>query len=207
MASRRKDPIARRRWVFLVVAAIVAAAVVVLRRGQEDDAENRVPVYGTVTDTSLIVVDEEVGVFEDANAGDMVSMPPLERDSVAPRPTAPARPAPTTTAAVRERATAAIPRYETALASKKSDPLLLNNYAWSLHQAGRYSEAEQALREVIRIAPKRAIAYANLGESLWKQGKNAEAAAMYRKFLELNSDPRRERIAEGKIASITRGTE
>jgi hypothetical protein len=213
MAYRRKDPVAKRLVGFIAVAALLAAAALMLRGRSEDDPEDRVPVYGTVTDTSLIVVDEEVGVFEEG-AGDMTTMPPVSAESAATSPAAARVERPTVRpaaarapTAVRQRATASIPRYERALAQKRSDPLLLNNYAWSLHQAGRYSEAEASLREVIRIAPNRAIAYANLGESLWKQGKNEEAAAMYRKFLELNTDPRRERIAQGKVAAITGGNQ
>jgi hypothetical protein len=211
MAYRRKDNFTKKVGGFIVAALVLAAAAVFLRRDDSGDPAEDVPIYGTVTDTSLIVIDEETGVFDTAT-DDVITMPPLEeepnQDTVVTRsPVTPPRPAPRATpapvsASARQRAAAAIPRYESEMAKTRASPLLLNNYAWALHEAGRYSEAEQALREVIRLAPNRAIAYANLGESLWKQGKNEEALAMYEKFLALNSNPRRERIAQGKVAAI-----
>ena len=217
MPYRRKDNKPKIIAAFLAGTLVLALAVIFLRRDDSADPADDVPVYGTVTDTSLIVIDEETGVF-DTTADDVITMPSLDemagtdtpvtqpppetRPQVTrPRPAPREAPAPVSEA-TRQRAAAAIPRYESELAKARTNPLLLNNYAWALHEAGRYGEAEQALREVIRIAPNRAIAYANLGESLWKQGKNEEALAMYEKFLALNSDPRRERIAQGKVAAI-----
>ena len=202
MTYRRKDNRPKMVAVLVVAALLLAAAVILLRRDDRTDTSDDVPTYGTVTDTSLIVLDDETGVFDTAS-DDFVTMPPLEEQANQDTPVTPppVRPSPDPSA-MRQRATAAIPRYESELAKRRSDPLLLNNYAWALHEAGRYAEAEQTLREVIRIAPNRAIAYANLGESLWKQGKNKEALAMYEKFLALNADPRRERIAQGKVAAI-----
>jgi tetratricopeptide (TPR) repeat protein len=210
MAYRRKDNFPKKVAGFVVAALVLAAAAVFLRRDDNAEPAADVPIYGTVTDTSLIVIDEETGVFDTAS-DDVITMPPLEEepstDTVVTRPVTPSRPAPRETPApvsvvARQRAAAAIPRYESEMAKTRASPLLLNNYAWALHEAGRYSEAEQTLREVIRLAPNRAIAYANLGESLWKQGKNEEALAMYEKFLAMNSNPRRERIAQGKVAAI-----
>lgn len=198
MAYKSKDKHWTRRFGFLAVVFVIAGVVFVLARSNDDnDSGPRVPVYGTTEDSGF-VDDEEVGVFEDSTA---VVVEASDPPTTAPAPAAtPAKSAP---ARARTRASTAIPKYEAALAQRKGDPLLLNNYAWSLHLAGRYPEAESALREVIQNAPNRAIAFANLGETLWKQGKNEEAAAMYRKFLEMNTDPRRERIAEGKLAAIT----
>ena len=102
----------------------------------------------------------------------------------------------------QENLRAEIVRYHSALVHDPYDPLLLNNYGWALHRAGRYTHAESTLRQVIQLDPSRAIAYANLGETLWKQGKNAEAAAMYRRFLELNDNEHRKAIATRKVDSI-----
>lgn len=211
MAYRRKDNFPKKVAGFVLAALVLAAAAVLFRRDESAESAEDVPIYGTVTDTSLIVIDEETGVFDTASEA-VITMPRLEEEPnqdtvVTQPPVTPSRPAPRETAAAvsataRQRAAAAIPRYESEMAKTRASPLLLNNYAWALHEAGRYREAEQALREVIRLAPNRAIAYANLGESLWKQGKTEEALAMYEKFLALNSNRRRERIAQGKVAAI-----
>ena len=205
---------------FILMALGLAAVMVMLRVGEDKTPDGDVPAYGTPIDTSLIVIDDEVGVVEQSG-DEVVAMQPADSavaaDTPASRPAA-TRPTPLPTATpsaaraqpsaaqpsptARSRALAAIPRYQAELVKKPSDPLLLNNYAWALHEAGQYAEAEQVLREVIRIAPNRAIAYANLGESLWKQGKNDDALAMYQRFLAMNSNPRRERIAQGKVAAI-----
>ena len=217
---RRKHNQPKLAIAFIVVALGLAAVMVKLRDDEDKTPDGDVPVYGTSTDTSMIVIDDEVGVVEQPGDEALTTQPAdsaVAADTPASSPAA-ARPTPLPTATpsaarpqpsaaqpsptVRSRARAAIPRYQAELAKKPSDPLLLNNYAWALHEAGQYSEAEQLLRQVIRIAPNRAIAYANLGESLWKQGKNDEALAMYQRFLAMNSNPRRERIAQGKVAAI-----
>ena len=153
---------------------------------------------------SLYYIDEEIGVVEETGPRDVVTIPNVDSPQASP-PAArhPTPAAPAATAAPPSAAPSIFARYQMALARKPSDPLLLNNYAWELHLAGRYEEAEQMLRQVIDIAPDRAIAYANLGETLWKQGRNSEAASYYQRFLELNTNPRREAIAQGKLAQIT----
>lgn len=213
----------RRRRNNLIKAALalaVAIAAIVFIGRLNSDEEEPVRVLGT---RGGFYEDEEIGVVDDAASGDVVTMPapdaeapPLARTEPQPRPApaSPRAPAPTPAPArapvpvSREAASAsanALPKYREALTRKPTDPLLLNNYGWNLHLAGRYDEAETTLREVIRIAPSRAIAYANLGETLWKQGRNEEAAAMYRRFLDLNTQPRREAIAQRKLDQITGG--
>ena len=128
---------------------------------------------------------DEAGVFEE-------TPPPVSPDSSAAN----------SSAWEQENLRAEIVRYHSALVSDPYDPLLLNNYGWALHRAGRYPHAETTLRQVIQLDPDRAIAYANLGETLWKQGKNQEAAQMYRRFLELNTNEHRETIATRKVDSI-----
>jgi serine/threonine protein kinase len=87
-------------------------------------------------------------------------------------------------------------------AAVRRDPgnvLFRNNLGWALFEAGQLDEARRELEQVIRMNPRRDIAYANLGEVKWKQGDRAGAIAAYERFLELNSDPRRERIAREKL--------
>lgn len=163
----------RRRLLYAILIA-VALALPLLVYTLQDDSDS--------TDFSSA---EEVGVFEHA-------APFAASADSAPAPTE----------WQRAELRASIVRAHSALAEKPYDPLLLNNFAWALHLAGRYDHAESTLRQVIQIDPQRAIAYANLGETLWKQGKNAEAAQMYRHFLTLNKNKRREAIAQRKIDSI-----
>ena len=161
------------------VAAILIVAFLFFRRSGGEPSGEQPRILGTRDST--YVEEREIGVFEIDTAGyGDVPITPLPGTAAETRPTDPPE-------AQQEPANA----------------LALNNHAWSLHLAGKYAEAEAELREVVRMAPQRAIAYANLGETLWKQGENEEAAAMYRKFLELNRDPRRARIAQNKIAQIT----
>ncbi|MDP9347766.1 MAG: tetratricopeptide repeat protein, partial [Gemmatimonadota bacterium] len=74
-----------------------------------------------------------------------------------------------------------------------------NNLGWALFQAGEVEAAGRELAEAIRLDPGRAIAHANLGEVRWARGDAAGAIAAYERFLELNTDPRRERIAREKL--------
>jgi TolA-binding protein len=171
------------------VTAILIVAFLFFRSGEEEPGGEPPKVFGTRDST--YVEEREIGVFEidTTGYGDVPVTPlPNTATEARPRPADPSR---------------APPGSQPQPQPTSASALALNNHAWSLHLAGKYAEAESELREVIRMSPARAIAYANLGETLWKQGENEEAAAMYRKFLELNKDPRRARIAQNKIAQIT----
>ena len=186
----------RRSVVIVAVVIAVLSALFVLR--SRNDPGPQPPVLGTSTrDTSGFY--EEIGVFENDTSGDVVTI--IDDSAAAPPP--PAQPSREESFQRRQRAITDIPRYQTEMTKQPRNALAINNYAWSLHLAGKYADAEGYLREAISIAPDREIAYANLGETLWKLGRRDEAAAMYRKFLELNTNPRREKIAEGKVAQIT----
>ena len=178
----------RRLWMIVAsLTAILIVAFMFFRRGADEPSGEPPRVLGARDST--YVEEREIGVFEIDTAG-YGDVP------VTPLPGA-ATEAPAGAGAPLATQPQSQPQ------PKPASALALNNHAWSLHLAGKYAEAESELREVIRMSPDRAIAYANLGETLWKQGKNDEAAAMYRKFLELNKDPRRARIAQSKIAQIT----
>ena len=178
MPDTADSPRSSRRRFFYAILIAFAVAVPLLLYKLHDDSES----------TELFSSREEVGVFEHA----------------APHAAADSASAPTEWQ--QEDLRASIVRAHSALAKKPYDPLLLNNFAWALHLAGRYDHAESTLRQVIQIDPQRAIAYANLGETLWKQGKHDEAAEMYRHFLTLNKNKRRDAIARRKIDSIVAET-
>jgi len=57
-----------------------------------------------------------------------------------------------------------------------------NDYGFFLSEAGRHPEAEKELLEVVKAAPERAVARLNLADTLWAQGKKAEADAQYREY-------------------------
>jgi Flp pilus assembly protein TadD len=77
-----------------------------------------------------------------------------------------------------------------------------NQLGWALFQSGEMAGAERELREAVRLDPGRDIAYANLGEVYRVQGDTQRAVENYRRFLALNRDPRRERIATEKLRGM-----
>ncbi|MBW3654682.1 MAG: tetratricopeptide repeat protein, partial [Gemmatimonadetes bacterium] len=98
----------------------------------------------------------------------------------------------------------AVQRFRAAVQRDPRNSQFRNNLGWALFEAGQLDEARRELEQVIRLNPRRDIAYANLGEVKWKQGDRAGAVAAYERFLELNSDPRRERIAREKLRRMRR---
>lgn len=99
----------------------------------------------------------------------------------------------------------AVRRLRAAVQREPGNVLFRNNLGWALFEAGQLDEARRELEQVIRMNPRRDIAHANLGEVKWKQGDRAGAIAAYERFLELNSDPRRERIAREKLRRMRQG--
>ena len=93
-------------------------------------------------------------------------------------------------------------RFQLAVRLEPDNVHFRNNLAWALFRAGRVGEASSELDEVLRRAPRRDIAYANLAEIRLAQGDTTAAIAAYRRFLELNTDPRRESVARRKLAEI-----
>lgn len=64
--------------------------------------------------------------------------------------------------------------------------------------AGRPAEAESAHRRAVELEPRRSLYHNNLGYSLLRQGKRAEAAAEFRAALELD---RANHTARGNLAT------
>jgi serine/threonine-protein kinase len=143
--------------------------------------------------------------------------PPAPRASAPPRP-APRPPAPATSGGEARSAVAlarqadarfargdvagAVAGYRRAVAAAPANAYYRNQLGWVLFQSGDLAGAERELRQAIRLDPRRDIAYANLGEVYRVRGDIPEAVAQYRRFLELNTDPRRERIATDKLRSM-----
>lgn len=94
---------------------------------------------------------------------------------------------------------AAVERFRRAVRAAPGNAYYRNNLGWALFQAGDLDGAGRELEEMVRIDPRRDIAYANIGEVRWARGDREGAIAAYRRFLELNTDPRRERIATAKL--------
>jgi Flp pilus assembly protein TadD len=99
----------------------------------------------------------------------------------------------------------AIALFRQAVAAAPGNAAFRNNLGWALLQAGDVDGAGRELEETIRLNPRRAIAHANLGEVHAARGNTAAAIAAYERFLELNTDPRREEIARGKIRRLRGG--
>lgn len=64
-----------------------------------------------------------------------------------------------------------------------NDVLVQNNYAWLLAQKGELSEAEQAARKALEMAPKNPDVLDTLGTVLFKQQKFAEAQQQFAESL------------------------
>ncbi len=97
---------------------------------------------------------------------------------------------------------AAVAGFRRAVAGAPESALYRNQLGWALLQSGDLAGAERELRETVRLDPNRAIAHANLGELHRARGETPAAIASYRRFLELNTDERRERIAREKLRGM-----
>jgi len=100
---------------------------------------------------------------------------------------------------------AAVGRFRAAVRAAPGNAYYHNNLGWALFQAGQVEEAGRELNEAVRLDPRRDIAYANIGEVERARGNVSAAIAAYERFLELNTDPRRERIAREKLRSLRGG--
>jgi eukaryotic-like serine/threonine-protein kinase len=100
---------------------------------------------------------------------------------------------------------AAIGRFRAAVRAAPGNAYYHNNLGWALFQSGRVDEAGRELNEAVRLDPQRDIAYANIGEVERARGNTAAAIAAYERFLQLNTDPRRERIAREKLRTLRGG--
>jgi tetratricopeptide (TPR) repeat protein len=67
-----------------------------------------------------------------------------------------------------------------AIAAGASDPSLYNLKGLANSELGHDEEAEKSFRTVIRLAPKSAMGYANLGVLLSKVGRHEDAATAFR---------------------------
>lgn len=63
-----------------------------------------------------------------------------------------------------------------------------NNYGFALYKLGQLDSSVWWFKHVIKVDPKRAIAYLNLGDALAKLNRNADARDAYKKYLELAPD-------------------
>ncbi|HYW07601.1 MAG TPA: tetratricopeptide repeat protein [Longimicrobium sp.] len=96
----------------------------------------------------------------------------------------------------------AVAGFRRAVAAAPGNALYRNQLGWALFQSGDLPGAERELVATIRIDPRRAIAHANLGEVRRMRGDTDRGIASYRRFLELNNDGRRERIAREKLRGM-----
>ncbi len=99
----------------------------------------------------------------------------------------------------------AIGRFRAAVRAAPGNAYYHNNLGWALFQAGKVDEAGRELNEAVRLDPRRDIAYANIGEVERARGNIPAAIAAYERFLQLNTNPRRERIAREKLRTLRGG--
>jgi hypothetical protein len=83
---------------------------------------------------------------------------------------------------------AAIAKFEEAAMLNSAESLFANNAGFAYYKMGKYVESLYWFNKTIEIDPERAVAYLNLGDSLAKVNRNAEARQAYTKYLELAPD-------------------
>jgi hypothetical protein len=92
---------------------------------------------------------------------------------------------------VEEKALAATPpMFETLLKVEDAGAAAaLNDYAFILatRTKGNAAKSASLLRSVLALDPKRTVAYLNLADVLWDQGKKDEAREQYRRYRDLAS--------------------
>jgi serine/threonine protein kinase/Flp pilus assembly protein TadD len=74
---------------------------------------------------------------------------------------------------------AAVDYFSRSLRIDPGNPEIALNEAWAFRNLGRFKEAEQAFRNIIKERPNYWPAYDALGYVLWRQAKYSEAAAEY----------------------------
>jgi tetratricopeptide (TPR) repeat protein len=77
---------------------------------------------------------------------------------------------------------------ERLIAQSLDNPWLRFVHGHTLYHQGRYKEAEEAYRQVIRLQPDHATAHNNLGDALNRQKLHNEAEAAYRQAIRLKPD-------------------
>ncbi len=60
-----------------------------------------------------------------------------------------------------------------------------NNIAFYLEQSGLYKESIYVLREILKKDPNRVVAWLNLADAQWGDGKKTEAKSSYQKYISL----------------------
>ena len=139
---------------------------------------------------------------------------PLPPPNAAPARTAASTAEPAGAAAINHQGEAlfergevagAVAQFRRAVAAAPGSAYYHNNLGWALFQAGQVDEAGRELAQAVRLDPRRDIAYANIGEVERAKGNTAAAIAAYERFLQLNTDPRREQIAREKLRRLRGG--
>jgi Tetratricopeptide repeat len=77
-----------------------------------------------------------------------------------------------------------------------------NNVGFALYKAARYQASVDWLNMTIRLDPKRAVAYLNLGDALAKLNRNPEARDAYEKYLELAPNSKAAPDVKEKLATL-----
>ena len=85
---------------------------------------------------------------------------------------------------------------ESALHYLPEQPVLLEQYASTLLQLGRYSEAFSAAETATRVDPRSSVAFALLGYACYKNDHTPEAIAAWKKSLALRPDDRIEKLLQ-----------
>ncbi|OWP84469.1 hypothetical protein BWK59_05260 [Flavobacterium davisii] len=67
-----------------------------------------------------------------------------------------------------------------------------NNIAYYLEQYGAYEDSIFLLTEILKKNPDRVVAYLNLADSIWNSSNKNEAKKMYKKYLSLMKDQKKD---------------
>jgi peptidoglycan/xylan/chitin deacetylase (PgdA/CDA1 family)/tetratricopeptide (TPR) repeat protein len=80
----------------------------------------------------------------------------------------------------------ALQKFQSAVALRPGDPVILNNLGFLYYSVGRYDDAVTNLQKTLALDPKRKEAHENLADTYLKMGRRADAKSEYEQFLALN---------------------
>jgi len=98
--------------------------------------------------------------------------------------------------------TGAMAKFEDAAAKNSADPVFANNAGFAYYKMGEYEESLYWYNKTIEIDPERAVVYLNLGDSLAKLNRNADARKAYAKYLELAPESKSSPDVKKKLEAL-----
>ncbi len=80
---------------------------------------------------------------------------------------------------------------------------ILNDFGFLLEQAGELKEAVDILSAVLKLSPKRVVAYLNMGDALWKKGNKKKARYYYTVYIKMMKNRKKEKQIPERVKRRT----